>query len=63
MSGFVIPLLTCDGVDDGEVCLEEFGGDHAVPSLVALRALADPEGWWSGEGRDLCPDHKPDGAP
>jgi len=58
VSGLTIRLLTCDGVDDGEVCGAEFGGDPDVLSLAALRGQARPDGWWSADGRDLCPDHK-----
>jgi hypothetical protein len=44
VSGLIVRLLTCDGVDDGE-----------VPSMALLREAAAADGWHCGSTRDLCP--------
>ncbi|MER7788597.1 hypothetical protein [Streptomyces sp. NPDC097640] len=55
MSGLIIPILTCDGTHNGEVCDAEYGGDPDVPSLAKLRETASAEGWMTGDDRDYCP--------
>ncbi|WP_030777187.1 hypothetical protein [Streptomyces sp. NRRL S-920] len=59
MTALVIRILTCDAVDDGEVCDSEFGGDPEVPSIEALRRAAAEEGWRRppGDDVDYCPHH------
>lgn len=58
MSALEIRLLTCDGLDDGEVCDAEYGGDADMPSFRVLRAEAHTlANWTSANGRDYCPDH------
>ncbi|MCX4912884.1 hypothetical protein [Streptomyces sp. NBC_00687] len=59
MSGLEIRIITCDAVDDGEVCDGEYGGDPSVESLDALRREAAEEGWrrLPGDDVDYCPHH------
>lgn len=62
MSALQVRLLTCDGVDDGEVCDAEYGGnamdESETRAWVLLRGDAAALGDWSSVGgRDYCPDH------
>lgn len=59
MTALVIRILTCDAVDDGEVCDAEYGGDADVPSPDALRSDASENGWRRipGDNTDYCPHH------
>ncbi|MFE2019845.1 hypothetical protein ACFW9O_17595 [Streptomyces sp. NPDC059499] len=57
MSGLVVRLLLCDGVDDGEVCDAELTATTDVRSLAQLRTVAFREHGWSTRGGDHCPAH------
>ncbi|HET6633473.1 MAG TPA: hypothetical protein VFH77_00445 [Streptomyces sp.] len=58
MATLTVRLLTCDGLDDGEVCDAEYGGDTDVPSFNVLRGMARARaGWVAHAGRDYCPGH------
>jgi hypothetical protein len=58
VSTLTIRILTCDGVDDGEVCPAEYGGDTDGQSFARLRQDAKAlAGWTALAGRDYCPDH------
>lgn len=55
MTAIHILILTCDGLLDGEVCPEEYGGDLEIRSNATLRKWAADEGWTAADGRDWCP--------
>ncbi|MFE9363719.1 hypothetical protein ACFYNN_13060 [Streptomyces sp. NPDC006978] len=58
MSGLIVRLLLCDGLDDGEVCDAELTATPDVTSLTQLRTIAFRDlGWSTRGGRDLCPRH------
>lgn len=59
MSGLVIRLLTCDGLDDGEVCDAELTAENGVNTLAQLRTIAWGEHQWSTRDGDYCPRHNP----
>lgn len=62
MSALEVRLLTCDGVDDGEVCDAEYGNDTydetATRSFAQIREDAKTlANWTAAHGLDYCPDH------
>ena len=64
MSAVLARVLVCDGMFDGEVCCEEFGGDTGFRPLVTLRRRARAAGWRRARRgrRDLCPACVKDGV-